>query len=153
VKIDQHEANAKYDAFLMDMDEQLEWLKDEAAKHAITLDGTPADFENLERLFDLMASSRDKEFVAKLSVTFARHLGEIVRLNNGGQWRLSQEDKSSPHFAMPVIVSHSAIPGLEFAPILVMRSYAIYRKEGTLRRAVEAQTHPRPLDLGELAED
>lgn len=54
---------------------------------------------------------------------------------------------------MPVIVSHSAIPGLEFAPILVMRSYAIYRKEGTLRRAVEAQTHPRPLDLGELAED
>lgn len=63
MKIDQHEANAKYDAFLMDMDEQLEWLKDEAAKHAITLDGTPADFENLERLFDLMASSRDKEFV------------------------------------------------------------------------------------------
>lgn len=100
-----------------------------------------------------MSANQNKEFVSKLTTTFARQLGEVVRLNYGGKWVLSLEDPQSPHFNMPVLVGHAPVEGVEFAPILVMRSYALRRKKGTLKRAVDAQVSPEPLDLSGMTEE
>lgn len=147
------EAEARFDGFLMDMDEQLEWLEGEAEQYGIQFDATADDLEKLEQLFDVMSANQNKEFVSKLTTTFARQLGEVVRLNYGGKWVLSLEDPQSPHFNMPVLVGHAPVEGVEFAPILVMRSYALRRKKGTLKRAVDAQVSPEPLDLSGMTEE
>ncbi|WP_426444585.1 hypothetical protein, partial [Salmonella enterica] len=90
------EAEARFDGFLMDMDEQLEWLEGEAEQYGIQFDATADDLEKLEQLFDVMSANQNKEFVSKLTTTFARQLGEVVRLNYGGKWVLSLEDPQSP---------------------------------------------------------
>lgn len=56
------------------------------------------------------------------------------------------------NFNSPVIVGHFQVPGLEFAPISVMRAFAIWREPGTLRRAIEAQVASLLLDLSDLVE-
>lgn len=119
----------KFDDFLMAMDEQLDWLGDEAAKYGIKLDFSLGDFERLEQLFDLMSEGLDKIAVSSLVVIFARHLGELVRLNYGGKWVLPLNDEKNVNFNTPVIVGHTSIEGLEFAPITVMRAYALRRKK------------------------
>ena len=119
----------KFDDFLMAMDEQLDWLGDEAAKYGIKLDFSLGYFERLEQLFDLMSEGLDKIAVSSLVVIFARHLGELVRLNYGGKWVLPLNDEKNVNFNTPVIVGHTSIEGLEFAPITVMRAYALRRKK------------------------
>lgn len=147
------EARDKFEAFLMAMDDQLEALADEAATRGIQLDSSLADLERLEQLFDLMSQGLDKDATAGLVVTFARHLGEVVRLRFGGTWHLPLDDEKNVNFNTPVIVGHTPIAGLQFAPLSVMRAYALRRKPGTLRRAAEADVHIKPLDLSGLIED
>ncbi|CAH0351036.1 hypothetical protein [Aquabacterium sp. CECT 9606] len=113
------EAQEKFEAFLMIMDDQLGALNDEAAKRDIQLDSS---------------------------------LGEMVRLRFGGTWHLPLNDEKNINFNAPVIVGHTPIAGLEFAPLSVMRAYALRRKPGTLRRAVEADIHIKPVDLSGLIE-
>lgn len=151
--IDTKKAEEKFDAFLMIMDEQLDWLHDEAQKRDISLDMTPADLPKLEKLFDLMSQGMSKSDVSGLVVAFARHLGEVVVQSFGGQWLLALDDPMNVNFDTPVIRGHSKIKDLEFAPIGVMRAYSLRRREGTLRRAVEAQIDPKPLDLSGLVEN
>lgn len=146
------EAQDKFEIFLVAMDDQLEALKNEAALRGIQLDSSLADLERLEHLFDLMSEGMDKEAKASLVVSFARHLGEIVRLRFGGSWHLPLADEKNVNFNTPVIVGHTPISGLEFAPLSVMRAYALRRKPGTLRRAVEADIHIKPIDLSGLIE-
>ena len=151
--IDRKEAEEKFDNFLMAMDEQLDWLSDEAENRGIKLDFGPSDFSKLEQLLNLMSEGQDKDSISRLIVIFARHLGEVIRLNYGGKWYLSFEDEKNVNFNIPVIVGHTKIEGLEFSPLSVMRAYALRRKEGTLQRAVDAQINPEPLDLSGLAEE
>lgn len=147
---DKKDAEAKFDNFLMVMDEQLDWLRDEAGKRGIELDGSIEDASRIENLFDQMTEGRDKDYVSGLTVTFARWLGEIVRGQYGASWTLPLNDKKSVHFNTPVLVGHSPVDGVEFAPTLVMRAYALRRSRGTLRRAIESQIDPKALDLSKL---
>jgi hypothetical protein len=66
---------------------------------------------------------------------------------------VTHSGKTDRVVAGQVIKGHSKIEGLEFAPIGVMRAYSLRKKEGTLRRAVEAQIDPKPLDLSGLVEN
>lgn len=141
-----------FDHFLMEMDDQLEWLTEEAETYGIELEFTQHDLTKLEKLFDLMAEKRDKEYISRIVVTFARYLGEIFRKNNGGKWELHLEDEKNVNFNTPVIAGYSKIEGLEFAPLLVMRAYSLRKKEGTLAMAVDANVNPNPLDLSKFTE-
>ena len=76
--IDGKIAQEKFDHFLMVMDDQLDWLSVEAKQHGIKLELKSNVFQKLENLFDLMASGKDKDYISKLVVTFARYLGETV---------------------------------------------------------------------------
>lgn len=147
------EAQDSFEAFLALMDDQLNALKAEGANRQILLDTTLADLERLENLFDLMSEGLDKDAKASLVVSFARHLGEIVRLRFGGSWHLPPNDEKDINFNTPVIVGHTPIAGLAFAPLSAMRAYALRKKPGTLRRAVEADIHIRPVDLSGLIEE
>lgn len=135
------------------MDDQLEALRDEGAGRGIVLDLSIADFDCLEKLFDLMTQGVDRDTRSSLVVSFARHLGEVVRLEYGGKWVLSLDDEKNVNFNGPVIRGHAKIDGLEFAPLTVMKAYSIRKQPGTLKRAVDAQTNPEPLDIGGLIEE
>ncbi|WP_334054461.1 hypothetical protein [Burkholderia cepacia] len=142
-----------FDNFLMDMDDQLDWLSEKAMEHGIELGVKLDDCPKLEKLFDLLSSGQNKDYALGLVVTFARYLGEIVRENYGGKWILPLDDDKNVNFNTPVIVGHTPIEGLEFAPLSVMRAYALRRKPGTLQRAVDAQVDPKPVDLSGLTEE
>lgn len=149
---DKQKYEEDFENFLMIMDEQLEALKDDAEKHKVPLDFSLSDLSNLEDLFDLMAPPNNKEDPSGMVVFFARHLGEVVRLNYGGQWFLPLDDKKNVNFNKPVIIGHSPVKGLEFSPIFVMRAYSLRRKKGTLARAVKANVDPTPVDIDHLIE-
>lgn len=153
MKIDKSQALEDFDLFLMLMDDQLEALREEAIKRNVMLDLSVADFDRLEKLFDLMMEGSDEDTRSSLIVSFARHLGEIVRMNYGGKWMLPLEDAKNINFNKPVIIGYSKIEGLEFAPLTVMRAYALRKKPGTLKRAVDADINPMALDLSGLIEE
>jgi hypothetical protein len=150
---DRKSAEEQFDNFLMSMDDQIDWLSEKAEEHGIELDVGLDDLSKLENLFDLLSDGKNKDYVSRLVVTFARFLGEIVRENYGGKWTLPLDDEKNINFNTPVIVGHVPIDGLEFAPLSVMRAYALRRKQGTLRRAVDAQINPKPVDLSGLEEE
>lgn len=149
--IDKSDAEEKFEQFLILMDDQLDWLKDQAENHGISLDMSIADCDRLERLFTILTDRKDREYVAGLVVAFARHLGEIVRVQYGGRWHLSLEDERNVNFNTPVIVGHTKTEGLEFAPVSIVHAFSLRRKAGLLGRAIEAQVNPSPLDLSSLA--
>lgn len=153
MSINKAEAQKKFDDFLMVMDDQLEALEAEAQQRGIRLDSSLGDLERLEQLFDLMSAGKSKDELAGLVVTFARHLGEVVRLTYGGKWHLPLDDDKNVNFNTPVLVGHAPMKDLEFAPLSAMRAYALRRRSGTLRRAVEADIDIKPLDLSGLVEE
>ncbi|KAG8151673.1 hypothetical protein [Burkholderia catarinensis] len=150
---DRKAAEEAFDDFVMIMDDQLDWLSDEAKGHGIKLAVELDDLPKLEKLFNLLSSGKDKDYVSGLVVTFARFLGEVVRESYGGKWVLPLDDEKNINFNTPVIVGHTPIEGLEFAPLSVMRAYALRKRPGTLQRAVDAQVNPKPVDLSGLAEE
>jgi len=142
-----------FDNFLMVMDDQLEALQEEARRRHLILDFSLDDLERLEKLFDLMNDGVNNDTRSSLIVSFGRHLGEVVRENYGGRWVVPLDDEKNINFNKPVIIGHTKIEGLEFAPLTVMRAYSLRKKPGTLRRAVEADVNPQTLDLSELIEN
>lgn len=151
--ISREQALDDFDNFLMVMDDQLEALQEEATRRRLILDFSLDDLERLEKLFDLMTDGVDNDTRSSLIVSFGRHLGEVVRENYGGRWVVPLDDEKNINFNKPVIIGHTKIEGLEFAPLTVMRAYSLRKKPGTLRRAVEADVNPQTLDLSELIEN
>ncbi|WP_434766094.1 hypothetical protein [Pseudomonas triticicola] len=149
--IDMDEAEAVFDDFLIAMDDQVEWLAEEAEKHNVELTYSPNTPELLETLFPLLSAGMDEDDTASLIVIFGRYLGEFVRRTYGGQWSLPLDDKKNVNFNTPVITGHSRVEGLEFAPIRVIRAYSLRRSDGTIRRAIENHINPQILDLSQEA--
>jgi hypothetical protein len=153
MSIDKEAAEQKFDDFLMIMDDQLDYLKEEAERRGIFLDSSPDDLDKLEQLFDLMSETTDKKDIPGLIVFFARHLGEIVRVNYGGKWELPLDDEKNVNFNTPVLTGHCPVEGVECAPISIMRGYSLRRKKGSLKRAVDADVNPSSIDLSDLVEE
>jgi len=144
------EEEQDFERFLMIMDDQLEALAKDADRFNVSISMSPGHLDQLEKLFDRMAASATGDTLSGLIVYFARWLGEFVRLNYGGKWRLYLDDRRSPNFNLPVITGHSPVPGLDFSPVNVMRAFALKRKPGMLARAVSAQVRPEAVDLSDL---
>jgi hypothetical protein len=88
------EALRTFDQFMSIMDEQLNWLKEQALIYPIApLEFNTTEFEDIEYLFDKMSENEDHEGVTSLILIFSRYIGEIVRRNYGGQWVLCLEEK------------------------------------------------------------
>ena len=143
---------ADFENFLIEMDEQLDWLIKEATKYNFNLNLSEPCYEKLESLFDLMVQGKSKDEVLKLSITFARFLGENIRILYGGQWHLFLDDEKNVYFNTPVIFGHSPIKDLEFSPLFTMRAYALRKVKGTLLRAIDAQINPASLNLDDIRE-
>ena len=142
-----------FDQFLMIMDDQLEYLADQAASLGIKLDFSLDDCDKVEQLFDKMSLGKNKDEVKDLIILFARHVGEIVRNNYGGNWTLSLDEVRNVNFNSPVIIGHTAVEGLEFAPISLMRAYSLRPRKGMIRTAIDAQINHNIIDLSDLIEE
>ena len=147
------EKKEKFDEFLMIMDDQLEALEKDAVRHGIRIDRNMESLELLEQLFSKMKTETSKDDIGRLIVYFARYLGEIVIKTFGGHWYLPLEDKKNVNYNRPIVVGHSSIADLEFAPISLARAYSIKEKTGMFRVAIEADVHPNPLDLSNLPDE
>lgn len=143
----------KFDDFLMIFDDQTDALEQDAEARGIELDFSLSSLEKLEQLFTMMAEGKDKDAIGQLIIYFARYLGEIVRTNYGGMWKISLDDPKNVNFNTPVIVGHTPIEDLEFAPIGIMRAFALKRQPGMLLRAINADVNPSPVDLSGLIEE
>lgn len=141
-----------FEQFLIVMDDQLESLEEDAKKFGISIDLSVSSINKLEKLFELMAESADENAIDSLIVYFGRYLGEIVNYNYNGRWDLPLDDPNNVNYNTPVITGHSQ-KGLEFAPLSVMRSFALRRVKNTLQRAIDADMEIRPLDLSNLIEE
>jgi hypothetical protein len=155
--VNRDEALQRFDSFLMLMGEQLRALEGDAARLGLPLAPGPDTPEQLEALFDALAyglsREADTEAWGSLLVYIARYLGEWVRQSFGGRWVLPLDDARNVNFNTPVIVGHSPVPGLDLAPLSLVRAYGLRRRRGTLRGGVLAQVRPDPpLDLSDLAE-
>lgn len=152
---DPRSAQEVFDDFLLRMDDQIEGLQREATSHGVVLDLTAASVGRLEALFDVLApSSAPADAQRGHLVTFGRYLGEVMRLHHRGRWHLPLDDPRNVHFNQPVIVGHRP-GGVPFAPMSVMRAYAVRRKAGTVSVAFRSHADPAPgpLDLSDLAEE
>jgi hypothetical protein len=155
MSFDLQSAREVFDDFLLRMDDQIEGLQREALSHGVVLDMTDASVERLETLFEAVVPlSAPTDVQRSHLVTFGRYLGEVMRLNHQGHWHLPLGDPKNIYFNQPVITGHRPDAVL-FAPISVMRAYAVRRKAGTVSAAFRnhAAFTARPLDLSDLAKD
>jgi hypothetical protein len=153
--ISTQEANDAFDDFLFLMDDQIEGLQREGMRHGVSLDMTDASIGRLERLFDLLVPDKGPEAGRSGHVVlFGRYLGEVMRLRHGGRWHLPLDDPKNIYFNQPTISGHRP-GGILFAPISVMRAYALRRQSGTVLKAYQTQANPnpKPLNLDDLIED
>ncbi|WP_350582401.1 hypothetical protein [Pseudomonas sp. HY2-MNA-CIBAN-0224] len=104
MNIDQVQAAEVFDDFLIAMNDQIEWLIEEAKKIALT--NSPNTPELLEKSFDLISEELNEEDIEKLIVIFGRYLGEFIRLNYGRKWTLPLKDKKNVNLNTPVITGH-----------------------------------------------
>lgn len=151
--IDIAKACEEFDDFLVVMDDQLDRLEDKASGHGVQLDLTMNSLENLESLFFTLADNADEDRRESLIVTFARHVGEIVRISYGGQWKLSLDDPRNVYYSLPVIAGHTAMLDLEFSPIDAMHAVWLRRRPGLLRQIIMADIEPVDLDIDHLVEE
>lgn len=67
------------------------------------------------------------------------YLGEVVRKNFGGQWRFSMNEENTANWGDYVIEGHCSVPGVEFEPLGLVRSFTGKGcRPGTFRRAIMA---------------
>lgn len=154
MSFDLQSAREVFDDFLLCMDDQIEGLQREAFSHGVALDLTDASIERLEALFDVVVPlSAPTDVQRGHLVAFGRYLGEVMRLNHQGRWHLPLDDQKNIYFNQPVIMGHRPDAVL-FAPISVMRAYAVRRKAGTVSAAFRNHAAPtaKPLDISDLAE-
>ncbi|KAA9001554.1 hypothetical protein FJU31_06260 [Stenotrophomonas cyclobalanopsidis] len=151
--LDLDEAREAFEQFLILMDDQIEWLVEQARDQDIVLDGSLQSFDSLESLYASMSATLTQDERAALRVVFARYLGDSVRELYGGQWTLPLDDVRDISFNMPVIVGHSTCPWLEFNPIHTMLAFSLRQESGMIRRVVAHSVDPQILDLSDLAEE
>ena len=151
--INLEDARETFEQFLIVMDDQIEWLVEQAQDHGIDLDGNLESLDRLERLYNAMSATLTEDELASLRVVFARYLGDSVRVLYGGKWTLPLDDPRDINFNTPVIVGHSSCPWLEFNPIHTMRAYSLRPKAGMIRNIVAHSVDPQILDISDLVEE
>lgn len=147
------EARETFEQFLIIMDDQIEWLIEQAQLRGVDLDGSLESLDRLETLYTTMAATLSEDEQDGLRIVFARYLGDVVWEHHGGKWTLPLDDPKDINFNMPIIVGHSSCPWLEFNPIHTMHCYALRPKAGMLRSIVAHSVDPQILDLSDLVED
>ncbi|WBS04786.1 hypothetical protein OU994_11155 [Pseudoduganella sp. SL102] len=141
--LDINRAKEAFDNFLFIMEDRLEAIEAEGEKHGISLEPTMDSLEKLELLFFKLSENITEDERNSLIVSFARYVGEIVRITYNGKWHLSLADPKNIYYNYPVLIGHTPIDGLAFSPIHTMRVVWLRKKQGLLRRIIMADIKPR----------
>ncbi|RZK99498.1 MAG: hypothetical protein EOP36_19120 [Rubrivivax sp.] len=150
-KLDQEKAEDAFQQFLMEMDDRIEGLQQEAEGYQLALDLSDDSLDALEKFILKILNSKSNPDVKSLAVTCGRYLGEVMARNHHGRWILSLDDPKNINFNQPVVIGHGASK-TEFAPVSVCRAFILKKTPGLIKKAYLSQLSPRQLDLSKLIE-
>ena len=150
-KFDKEKAEDAFQQFLMEMDDRIEGLQQEAEGYQLNLDMSDSSLDILEKFILKILNSTSNPDVKSLAVTCGRYLGEVMAQNHQGRWFLPLDDPKNINFNQPVIIGHGASK-TEFAPMSVCRAFILKKTPGLINKAYVSQLSPRKLDLSKLIE-
>lgn len=122
----------EFQEFLVEMDDVLDPFIESATQAGYKLDYSLDSLGELERLYLDRHAQEDEQLLLNRC---ARYLGELFRLTVGGRWQLCTTPRGV-YFKLPIIADYSD-RGLEYCPIEIMRTLALRKNPGFLRRTVE----------------
>lgn len=79
------EARETFEQFLIIMDDQIEWMIEQAQLRGLDLDGSLESLDRLEALYTTMAATLSEDEQDGLRIVFARNLGDVVWEHHGGK--------------------------------------------------------------------
>ncbi|GAA0875717.1 hypothetical protein GCM10009118_21260 [Wandonia haliotis] len=139
-------AQAKFDEFILEMDDALEALVNfvESLNDNMLL---PLDYswDSLDRIESLLALYFDDKIIIEISedkfiTRIARYLGETLRKRMGGVWKLCEDPKDFA-FGLPTLGEIKNMnPQYAYNPFDTIETYKIRRVKGLIRRAVFSHT-------------
>jgi hypothetical protein len=157
IEYNQDEENDKLQIFLFNMiEEEIDFIEQARREgYQLNAEHTVSSLSELERyVLDKGINYQDKsdEALHHRSLCWY-YLGEVVRENFGGYWQFSMNEDNTMHWGLYVIEGHTPIPGLEFEPLGLLKRFTRRRNLGSLRRAIESQVNPEPVDLSEFPDE
>ncbi|UYZ63943.1 hypothetical protein [Hymenobacter weizhouensis] len=143
-QLSQDEKEAQFAAFLLNMEDDVDELVEEAEQAGYALDFSVNSLYELERyVLDMGVSFQDSSDTALLLRSKCwEYLGEVVVKNYNGRWKLSDNEENSANRGMFVVVGHSYVEGIEFVPARYLRMFTTRRKPGMLVAILESDVNP-----------
>lgn len=143
-QLSQDEKEAQFATFLLNLEDDLDELVEEAARDGYALDFSVNSLSELERyVLDKGVNFQDPSEDALLQRSRCwEYLGEVVVKNYDGRWRLSDNEDNSANRGMFVVVGHSYAAGVEFVPARYLRMFTTRKKPGLLRGILESDVNP-----------
>jgi hypothetical protein len=131
----------KFELFLFELDDALMGLRAQVAAfdlpELLPLDGTPESLDRLERAYDLVLDGDVRSGDLDVFATrVARYLGEALRRDVGGHWRLCMERRNVA-YGLPWITELPNLGGFGWCPLLVVFNYRHGRRRGLFRRSLQ----------------
>lgn len=153
--LDPEQENERLQLFTFNKADEQDAFIETAEQEGYLLDYSLNSLTELERYVranNLTVSDKSNKAIAQRMDCWT-YLGEVVRRNFGGRWQVSMNDENSLNRGLFVIEGHAKTPGVEFVPSRLLQAFIQRGRGGEWRRAIEAQTDPRPVDFSDLQEE
>ncbi len=148
--LNREEEDEKFNEFVFHLPDRIEELRGLAAKAGHELDGSLDSLDELERFYlALLDRKADPDLIERVELLSPGYIGDVVRKAYGGRWKLNIENPRHLFYGQPVIFGHAG-DKLEFSPFFVFKGVRARRSPGVIRRAIESNVKPKPLDLSSL---
>ena len=157
INYNKEEEEDKLQVFLFNMDEEeIDFIAQaRAAGYGLNDEHTLDSLSELERYaLERNINFQDPSEEALDARTLCwYYLGEVVRMNYGGNWEFSMSEDNTMHWGLYVIEGHTPIPGLEFEPLGLLKRFLRKRNPGALLRGINSQVNPQPVDFSDLPDE
>lgn len=148
----QRNANEKELAsFLAGLNDRQTAFLEVASDEGFPLDYSLDSLSTLEAFIvhdDIPLSDNSDEAVS-LRVDCWSYLGEVMRRNYGGAWRVSENEANTANQGQFVIDGHGSL-GTEYVPLRSLTAFLLRKKPGFFSSNIENQVAPASLDLSNL---
>lgn len=157
INYNREEEEDKLQIFLFNMDEEEVGFIAQARAEGYELNAehTLGSLNELERyLLEKNINFQDPSVEALNARTLCwYYLGEVVRMNYGGNWEFSMSEDNTMYWGRYVIEGHTPVPGVQFEPMGLVARFLRKRNPGTFLRSINSQVNPEPVDFSEFPDE